>query len=507
MRKHASTSGTPDTQQAGTPQPDAQRSGAGGMPRRRFLTSSAAGLVAGAMATGTWAHTALAAERKGKGGGSGDGRSGRILLKGGCVLSLDPNVGDFEQADVLIEGSKIVAVQPDLKASAEVIDAANMIVMPGFVDTHRHIWEGPLRNILPNGLLSDYQRDITGAARAVYRPEDAYIGDLVSALGAINAGITTLLDWSHIGNTPEHTDAAIAGLRESGIRAVYAYGTGTAGPHNRFPQDIRRLRTQYFASEDQLLTLAMAAGIDATQWAVAREVGAPITVHVNGTNQLLPMADAMGPDVTYIHCCNLAEAEWQMIANTGGNVSIACPIEMEMGHGIPPIQQALDHGIRPSLSADVETEIPSDFFTQMRAVFTLQRMLLLARQRAGETNLPPLLTVREVIELATIEGARDNRLDGKIGTLTPGKEADIILLRMDAINVMPVNNAYGAIVLGMDTSNVDTVIIGGKFRKRKGKLVGVDLERVNRLVHLSRDYLVSKVGWPRTRLGGYLAGH
>jgi 5-methylthioadenosine/S-adenosylhomocysteine deaminase len=256
-----------------------------------------------------------------------------------------------------------------------------------------------------------------------------------------------------------------------------------------------------------LLTLAMAAGINADHWAVARDVGAPITVHVNGTNQLLPVANAMGHDVTYIHCCNLAEAEWRMIADTGGNVSIACPIEMEMGHGVPPVQQALDHGIRPSLSADVETEIPSEFFTQMRAVFTLQRMLLLARQRAGETTLPNLLTVREVIEFATIEGAKDNRLDQKIGTLTPGKEADIIMLRMDQINVIPVNNVYGAIVLGMDTSNVDTVFIGGKLRKSKGKLVGIDLNRVSRLAHQSRDYIVSKAGWPQTRFGGYLPGH
>jgi 5-methylthioadenosine/S-adenosylhomocysteine deaminase len=186
---------------------------------------------------------------------------------------------------------------------------------------------------------------------------------------------------------------------------------------------------------------------------------------------------------------------------------VAGPIEMEMGHGVPPIQRALDHGIRPSLSADVETEIPSEFFTQMRAVFTLQRMLLLARQRAGETSLPNLLTVREAIEFATIEGARDNHLDHKVGTLTPGKEADIIMLRMDQINVMPVNNVYGAVVLGMDTSNVDTVLIGGKLRKSKGKLVGVDLNRVGRLAHQSRDYVVSKAGWPGTRMGGYLPGH
>jgi len=178
-----------------------------------------------------------------------------------------------------------------------------------------------------------------------------------------------------------------------------------------------------------------------------------------------------------------------------------------MGHGVPPIQQALDHGIRPSLSADVETEIPSEFFTQMRAVFTLQRILLLARQRAGETTLPNLLTVCEVIEFATIEGAKANRLDQKIDTLTPGQEADIIMLRMDQINIRPVNNVYGAIVLGMDTSNVGTVFIGGRVRKSKGKLVGVDLNRVSRLAHQSRDYIVAKAGWPQTGFGGYLPGH
>jgi 5-methylthioadenosine/S-adenosylhomocysteine deaminase len=157
--------------------------------------------------------------------------------------------------------------------------------------------------------------------------------------------------------------AATEGLRESGMRAGYASGIGTAGPANQFPQDIRRLRTQSFSSAGQLLTLAMAAGINADHLAVTRDVGAPISAHLNGTNQLLPVANAMGHDVTYIHCCNLVEAEWQMSADTGGNVSIACPIEMEMGDGVPPIQQALDHSVRPSLSADVETEIPSEFFT------------------------------------------------------------------------------------------------------------------------------------------------
>ena len=342
----------------------------------------------------------------------------RLLLKGGCVLSLDPAVGDFEKADVLVEGTRIAEVRPNITATAVTIDATNTIVMPGFIDTHRHMWEGPLRNILPNGLLSDYTRDITGKARSVYRPEDARIGDLVSALGAINAGVTTLLDWSHIGNSPQHTDAAIEALRESGVRAVYAYGGGTAGQQNQFPGDIRRLRRQYFSSDNQLLTLAMATGANSGDWRIARDVGAPITIHLTGANSLANVRDVLGADVTYIHCNGLLDSDWRMIASSGGKVSIACPIEMEMGHGIPPIQEALDHGIRPSLSTDVETQMPADLFTQMRSVFTLQRMLALARQRAGEPNPPKLLTARDVVNFATIEGAREN------ASGTEGRNAD-----------------------------------------------------------------------------------
>ena len=467
--------------------------------------SGAVGLAAGSLAGGMFGCRPQAGQQSNVASGVPVG--GRILLKGGTVISMDPDVGDFETADVLIDGSSIAAVGPDLEASAEVVDASNMIVMPGFVDTHRHMWQGQLRNILPDGLLSDYRRDITGAARDVFRPQDAYIGDLVIALGAINAGVTTCLDWSHIGNSPEHTDGAIEGLRESGIRGVYAFGSGATGPENQFPQDIRRLRAEHFSSDDQLLTLALAAGPNSADWAVAREVGAPITIHMNGTGQLLPLAGAMGPDVTYSHVPNLLEQEWQLLADTGGHVSISAPIEMEMGHGIPPIQQALDHGIRPSLSTDQETEMPGDFFTQMRTVFTLQRMQALARERAGDANAPALLTVREVMEFATIQGAIDNGLGDKIGTLTPDKEADIIMLQMDAINVMPVNNAYGAVLLGMDTSNVDTVFIGGQAKKWQGELLGVDLDRIRRLVNESRDYVLAAAGWPQTFFGGYLPGH
>ncbi len=424
----------------------------------------------------------------------------RILIKNGCVLTFDRDAGDFERADVLIEGSRIKEVGPELDTESEIIDASDKIVMPGFVDTHRHMWQGALRNILPDGLLSDYVQQILGIRRH-YRPEDVYIGDLVSALGAINAGVTTVLDWSHIGNSPDHTDAAIEGLKEAGIRAVYGFGGGAVTPKNQFPEDIRRLRQSHFASNDQLLTLAMASGISETQWEMSREVDARISVHVNGTGDLLPVADLLGPDVTCIHCPNLLEEEWELLAGSGARVSISAPIEMQMGHGIPPIQQALDHGIKPSLSVDVETQMPGDMFSQMLSIFTLQRMHVLARERNGEENLPALLTVREVIEFATRQGAIDNGLEQKTGTLSPGKKADIILLNMDRINVMPVNNAYGAIVHGMDTGNVDTVFIDGKVKKWQGKLVDLNLDRVKRLITASQDYILDSAGRSRSILG------
>src|SRR5262245_33905882 len=496
MTEHAHTSS----------QSDESAPGPEGVSRRAFLASGAAGVAAGAVVAGL-SGCALA-DVAGSGLPAAGSPGQRVLLKGGVVLTMDSRLGDFEKADVLIEGSKISAVGPNLPATGTIFDASGMIVMPGFVDTHRHIWQGPLRNILPNGRLDpDYFRDIGASARNAYRPDDVYVGDLLSAWGAINAGITTLLDWSHISNTPEHSDAAVQGLRESGIRAVYGYGTGAAGPSNQYPNDIRRLRRQYFSSPDQLVTLALATAFDPKHWEAAREVGAPITLHANGTGLLIPLAKLMGPDVTYIHCCNLNAEEWKLIADSGGSLSLASPIEMEMGHGIPPIQQALDHKILWSLSNDVETEIFSDFFTQMRTNFFLQRMQIFARERAKEPNVPALLTVKDIVHVATIGGARVNSLDKRTGSLTPGKEADVIVLAANAINVMPLNHAYGAIVLGMDTSNVDTVFVGGRLKKWKGELVGLDVDQLRARAERSRDYVITQAKWPRTVLGGYLPGH
>jgi hypothetical protein len=197
-----------------------------------------------------------------------------------------------------------------------------------------------------------------------------------------------MLDWSHVGNSPEHTDAAIRGCGNPEYER-FTLSAEAPGPDESVSSGHPAAAQTVLFFPDQLLTLAMAAGVSAADWAVAREVGAPITVHVNGAGQLQPVAAALGRDVTLVHANNLTEAEWQLAAKTGVSISIASPIEMEMGHGIPAIQQAIDHGIRPSLSVDVETQMPGDFFTQMRSVFTLQRMLRQTRDRAGQKTCLP----------------------------------------------------------------------------------------------------------------------
>src|SRR3972149_4724853 len=283
----------------------------------------------------------------------------RTLLKNGCVLTVDPRLGNFYKADVLIGGTRIAAVGPNLNAAdAEVIDASNTIVMPGFIDTHRHIWEGILRNIGPDVPLEgdvSYLAYILNPLAPVSRPEDAYVGDLVGLYGAIDAGITTILDWSHIQATREHADAVIRALHESGLRAVFAYGY----PWWKYPDEnqdnwIRDVAKQYFSSKDQLLTFGLASpGPEfipfesaKSQWELARELDAHITVHVGvGTAGKLGKLGEMGQagllkdDTTYVHCTTLSDDGIQMIVDTGGTISLASPVEMMMGHGMPSIQR------------------------------------------------------------------------------------------------------------------------------------------------------------------------
>jgi 5-methylthioadenosine/S-adenosylhomocysteine deaminase len=426
----------------------------------------------------------------------------RILIKGGVVLTLDRQVGDFARADILIEDGKIREVRPDIVASGDVavVDATNRIAIPGFVDTHSHSYQGVLRSIMPNGVLvPDYNRDVQTTLTPAFAPADVYAGVLMSALGYIDMGTTSIVDLSQISHTPEHSDACIRALQDSGIRAVYGYSRGI-GPAAQYPQDIGRLQRTYFSSKDQLLTLELNGALDPNIFAVAREAGVPAILHLVAPNTSGPFlelgrAGLLRPGDEFIHCLNLTAEAWRLIKDSSGNVSICAAIDMAMGHGTPAVQEALDHGLRPSLSSDHGVSIAQDFFSVMRHTFTFQRMQIFARARTGEPNLPPLLNCRDVLEFATIAGARCANLDHKVGTLAPGKEADMLLLRADDPSLWPINNAPGTVVNLMNPGHVESVFIAGKVRKWGGSLVGVDWPRVKRLAEEARDAVMRRSGF------------
>jgi len=472
----------------------------------------------------------------------------RYVIRGGHVMTMDPGVkgankfGEFASADVLVEGKKIVAVGPNLTAGgAGEIDARGKIVMPGFIDTHHHQFETALRSFLANGILIDdgsgsvsaqpnYFQYILLTFAPVYRPQDVYISELFGGLAQLDDGVTTVHDVSQIHHSPQHSDAAIQALFDTGRRAAFGFfesaGAAVIGsnPDNQYPADAERIQKQWFSSSDQLVHMIMGGevylGPQSTDdsWKLGRKLGLQIAAHILSPFGIRPIFDQLaagtggnghigiGPDNLFIHMTGMADAAWQRVKDVGAQVSIAFPIEMNMRHGIPPIIKMQQLGLEPSLSTDVEVTMTADFFTQMRVCMNMQRMVV--NQMVLEQGdfyppnqyptpapgTPPLLTTRDVLRFATINGAKHLRLDRKTGSLTPGKEADVLILDPTGINVAPLNNVPGAVVSLMDRSNVETVIVAGKVRKWKGKLLDVDLRRLRQQLEASRDFIFAKAG-------------
>jgi cytosine/adenosine deaminase-related metal-dependent hydrolase len=475
---------------------------------------------------------------------AGAGQSGRrYIIRGGYVMSMDPHVGDFAPGDVLVDGTKIIAVGPNLQATgAGVIDATGRIVMPGFIDTHHHQFETALRSFLADGILINdgsntpsgnitYYEYILLTFAPVYRPQDVYINELFGALSQLDDGVTTVHDISQIHHSPAHSDAAIQALFDSGRRSAFGYFEGagfTHGPQYAYPGDAVRIKNQWFSSSDQLVTMIMGGEVylgepTYTQaWTIGRQLGLQIAAHILSPFGIRPILDdlaqgtggvnnniGLGPDNLFIHMTGMSDLGWQGVKDAGAQVSLAVPIEMNMRHGMPPILKMESLGMEPSLSVDVECTLTADFFTQMRSMMNVQRALV--NQMILDTGLPPnplvpwptapfpagtpnLLTTRDVLRYATMNGAKALRLDGKVGSLTPGKEADIILLDATALNVAPLNQVPGAVVSLMDRTNVETVIVAGKVRKWKGRLLGVDLPHLRQQIEASRDHIFAAAG-------------
>ncbi len=384
-------------------------------------------------------------------------------------------------------------------------------------------------------------------------PEDCYISELVACLSEISEGITTGTDTSQANHTPEHTDAMIKGLMDSGRRTVFDYSGGTdrsaqgipfefPGAMNDTTKGIGRIAKTFFSSKDQLVTLGLQigpgpafAGAPYTGWQLARSFGALVSIH-NVANPMMLItgaADARNgtdwSDITFIHCTRWQDTPiaqigdgasgypkgnksraWEICRDRGAHVSIANLIEMQMRHGMPPFQEALNHGILPSLSPDVDTNMTTDPFSLMRGAFCLQRALAndlaFPESNPGGLPIPQLVTSRQVIEMATIAGAAANRLLDKVGTLTPGKEADIVVLDARSINTWPMNNVPGTIVTMMNPRHVRDVMIAGKFVYWRGKLVGWDIEQLLRQVERARDRVLARINGP-AKVGAIPAGN
>ncbi|MEV6814367.1 amidohydrolase family protein [Micromonospora sp. NPDC051296] len=435
-----------------------------------------------------------------------------MLFSGGTVVTMDPAIGDLERGDVLVREDRIAAVGPDLRshpeaAGATVIDTTGRIVSPGFVDTHRHAWQAQMRRSIPDVTdLGAYVMSTLAGIAPAYTPHDMYVGTRLAALTALDAGITTMLDFSHNSRTAAHSDAAIRALVDTGIRGVHA----SMGPHfgewdRQWPGDLARLCGAYQGTNGGLVTLRLAAlatdeiagpalAYGPELAAVARDLDLGVSVDavfgMPSSAAILRWAadELLGPDLTLIHATGLTTQAWQAMGDAGVTVSLAPTSEAQIGleTAVPAIDEALAVGIRPGLSIDVEVALASDMFTQMRTLHAIQRMRAVNAGYGTDTTADRI-TSRDVLDFATAQGARTNGLGDVTGSLTAGKQADLLVVAADDINTMPLNDAVGTLVLGADARNIETVVVAGQVRKRNGQLVGVDMDELRRQVTESRD--------------------
>lgn len=442
---------------------------------------------------------------------------GPRLIRGATVVTVDAELGVLPRGDILIEGGRIAEVAERIDAPhAEAVDGSGWIVAPGFIDTHRHTWLSAIKHSYGDVDPLSYFAEVLGGTGPAYTPADVHAATLLGASAALSSGVTTLMDWAHIQNSPEHADAGIDALRESGIRAVYGHGwpmtsdgTWTDRSTKPHPEDIRRVAHRLEGEEFSRITLALAARgpemaareVWEGEVRLARELGVRLSVHVGaypGNSAVAAVAryaeqGLLGGDMTFVHCSHTGTAEIAMLAEAGATVSLGVHCELNsQGIGDIPLDRLLDHGIRPSLSGDNETKCAGDMFTQMRSLFGYYRSWIGGGHSAVEN--PHELMLQDVLEFATIEGARALGLDHLVGSIAPGKAADLICVRKNDLNIAPVSDPVAALVLGAHEGNVDMVIVEGEVLKRDGRLVGVDTGRlVERALESQRRLYPSRV--------------
>lgn len=441
----------------------------------------------------------------------------RTLVRGGHVLSMDPAIGELPQGDVLIEDGVITAVQPSLgEVDAEVIDATGHIVAPGLIDTHRHTWQTQMRALCTDWTLTDYLFGIRFSVSPAYTAADVHLGNLLGAVDALESGVTTILDFSHCNNTPDHSDAAVTGLRDSGIRAVFGYGFFDSSPmapqhfadHGARLKDFARIADTHFSSSQGLLTLGVAlteVGViplsaTAAEVRAARERSAVQVAHTgcvwglqNGIREM-DAAGLLGADQVHVHCNTLTDDEWQALVRAGAKVSISVETELNMGMGRPVFAACERHGIAPTLSCDIISLNSGDLFSQLRQGLGFKRWAdTEADNLAGRDPERVSTTAAEALRWSTMNAAEAVGLADRIGSLTPSKQADLIVVGGPGTAQHPHIDAAGTLIFQTSTADVRTVLVAGRAVKRDGVMTGVDLPRLLEQADTSAEDVLARV--------------
>ncbi|KGT78572.1 cytosine deaminase [Bradyrhizobium japonicum] len=448
----------------------------------------------------------------------------RTLIKSAVIISMDEAIGDLNTGDVLVEGGRIVDVRPsiDLGSGAsetEIVDGNGRIVIPGLINAHMHTWQTALRGYAANWTLLEYFRRMHAGLATVFRPDDIYIATLAGALNQINCGTTTLVDWCHNNPTPDHTDAAVRGLIESGIRAAFFHGSPKPEPKPGEPhfseiphprREVERLLAGPLADRDGLVTLGLAilgphySTLDVAMhdFRLARELKLIASMHQGGGPAKTPggwekliEAGLVGAGINIVHGNDLPDDLLDKMVGLGVSFSVTPENEMIQGHGFPITGRLLKRGVRPTIGIDLESVLAGDLFSVARVALSMQRALDNAESRQVSGTIPATTTipVREALRWITTEGARMLGREGQIGSLTPGKLADLVVIDASDLNLVPVHDPVATVVMQTSLANVEAVMIDGAWKKRDGRLLVEGLETKKDLLAQSGRRLVQDI--------------
>ncbi len=426
----------------------------------------------------------------------------KTLIRGASIVTMAAQ-GDLPRGDILVEDDHIAEIAPSLQADdCEVVEAGGFIAIPGLVNAHMHTWQTALRGVAANWTLPEYFAKMHAGLATAFDPEDLHIATLVGALNQLSCGTTMLVDWCHNNRTPAHNDAAIDGLLQSGIRATFLHGTPKPDPkpgerpfwevpHPR--AELERLIERHHGNA--LLDIGAAVlgphystlEVALHDFRMARELGVIASLHQGGGPARTPdgwdrleAEGLLGPHVNIVHGHALSDAQLERFCGLGMSFSAAAESEMSQGHGHPITGRLRAYGRAPSLGVDLESVLSGDMITQARIALGMQRTLDNYAHRQAHGNIPPTSTVttREALSWITLEGAKMLGAEGRVGSLAAGKQADLVLIRAGDLNMQPVHDAVSAVVFQASLANVDSVMVAGRWKKRGGALLGVDLPQL-----------------------------